>query len=91
MVTKAQQTGNKRKNKPNEKDFLTPAKVKKEDIIVMKLFNKLANNNTIEDGDIKNEVMHRILTAKENIELNGNNCNMEQFLQDAGYVVTHLV
>ena len=38
----------------------------------MKLFNKLDNNNTIEDGDIKNEVMHRILTAKENIELDGN-------------------
>ena len=38
----------------------------------MKLFNKLANNNTIEDGDIENEVMHRILTAKENIELDGN-------------------
>ena len=38
----------------------------------MKLFNKLANNNTIEDGDIENEDMHRILTAKENIELDGN-------------------
>ena len=70
--TNTYQTGNKRKNKPNEKDFLTPAKAKKEDIIVMKLFNKLANNNTIEDGDIENEVMHRILTAKENIELDGN-------------------
>ena len=74
MMVRNQHISNRKqkKNKPNEKDFLTPAKAKKEDIIVMKLFNKLANNNTIEDGDIENEVMHRILTAKENIELDGN-------------------
>ena len=51
MVTKAQQTGNKRKNKPNGNDFLTLAKVKKEDIIIMELFNKLASNNTTEGGE----------------------------------------
>ena len=62
----------------------------------MELFNKLASNNTTEGGDIENKVMHRILTAKEDLELDGNKeghysyCNMEQFLQDAGYVVTHL-
>ena len=38
----------------------------------MELFNKLASNNTTKGGDIENEVMHRILTAKENIELDGN-------------------
>ena len=72
MVTKAQQTGNKRKNKPNGNDFLTLAKVKKKDIIIMELFNKLASNNTTEGGDIENKIMHRILTAKENVGLGGN-------------------
>ena len=55
----------------------------------MELFNKLASNNTTEGGDIENKIMHRILTAKEDLELDGNKeghysyCNMEQFLQDA--------
>ena len=56
----------------------------------MKLFNKLASNNTTEGGDIENKIMHRILTAREDLELDVNKeghysyCNMEQFLQDAG-------
>ena len=53
----------------------------------MKLFNKLANNNTIEDGDIENEVMHRILTAKENIELDGNK-ERALFLLQHGAILT---
>ena len=53
----------------------------------MKLFNKLAHNNTIEDGDIENEVMHRILTAKENIELDGNK-ERALFLLQHGAILT---
>ena len=55
----------------NNNDFLTPAKAKKENTIFMRLFNKLANSNTIEDGGVENEDMHRILAAK-NIKLDGN-------------------
>ena len=63
----------------------------------MELFNKLASNNTTEGGDIENKIMHRILTAREDLELDVNKeghysyCNMEQFLQDAGYFETQLV
>ena len=55
----------------NKDDFLTPAKAKKENTIVMRLINKLANSNTIEDGDVENEDMHKILIAKGNIKLDG--------------------
>ena len=60
------ETTNKNKN-----DFLTPAKAKKENTITMRLFNKLANSNTIEDGDVENEDMQKILSAN-NIKLDGN-------------------
>ena len=53
----------------------------------MELFNKLASNNTTEGGDIENEVMHRILTAKENIELNGNK-ERALFLLQHGAILT---
>ena len=53
----------------------------------MRLINKLANSNTIEDGDIENEVMHRILTAKENIELDGNK-ERALFLLQHGAILT---
>ena len=46
----------------NKDDFLTPAKAKKENTIVMRLVNKLANSNTIEDGDGENESRSKIIS-----------------------------
>ena len=54
----------------------------------MKLFNELANSNTIEDGDVENEDMHRILTAK-NIKLDGNK-EKALFLLQYGAINGHI-
>ena len=55
----------------------------------MKLFNELANSNTIEDGDVENEDMHRILAAK-NIKLDGN-IDKALFLLQYGALATRMI